>query len=208
MRAVSLGADRTNAIGALLVLAAILAILPIGGCTGAPEGVTPVTDFAIDRYLGTWYEIARLDHSFERGLTNVTATYEPREGGGIEVVNRGYDPESGAWREARGKAFFVDDTSTGMLKVSFFGPFYGGYNVIALDRETYGWSMVVGPSRAYLWILARSPDLDPGILDALIAEAKSLGFPVGELIRVPHAPIEVAPARRAERRAEPSRTSG
>ncbi len=174
---------------------AFSALVPVGGCTGAPDGVTPVSGFEHDRYLGTWYEIARLDHPFERGLTDVTAVYRPRERGGIQVVNRGYDPEADEWREARGKAFLLRDASTGMLEVSFFGPFYGGYNVIALDHEAYGWSMVAGPNRSYLWILARSPELDPVILEALIAEAATLGFPVAELIRVPHERVAPAAAR-------------
>jgi apolipoprotein D and lipocalin family protein len=158
----------------------------LAGCTGPPDGVIPVTGFELDRYLGSWYEIARLDHRFERGLSNVTAEYALRDQGGISVVNRGFDDASGEWREARGKAFFLDDEETGMLKVSFFGPFYGGYNVIALDEEGYAWSMVVGPNRSYLWILARSPDLDAAVLERLIAQAAALDFPVDELIRVTH----------------------
>ena len=161
-------------------------ILAFAGCTGVPEGVSPVTGFELDRYLGTWYEIARLDHRFERGLTNVMATYHLREEGGISVVNRGYDPELREWKEAQGKAFFLDDETVGLLKVSFFGPFYGGYNVIALDVDEYAWSMIVGPDRSYLWILARSPELPHVILERLIAEAKGLGFPVEDLIRVSH----------------------
>ena len=163
-------------------------ILSSSGCTGTPDGVTPVRDFEIDRYLGTWYELARLDHRFERGLSDVTATYRPRAAGGIEVINRGFDAEAGEWKEAKGKAFFLGDERIGMLKVSFFGPFYGGYNVIALDQAGYAWSMVAGPDRDYLWILARSPDLDPSIVEGLIQQAGALGFPVDELIRVSHQP--------------------
>ena len=155
-------------------------------CTGAPDGVSPVTGFELDRYLGTWHEIARLDHRFERGLTNVTATYTLREVGGIAVVNRGFDPDEQAWKEARGKAFFVGDEKTGMLEVSFFGPFYGGYNVIALDFEDYAWSMVAGPDRSYLWILARSPEMSDETYERLVAEARALDFPVADLIRVSH----------------------
>lgn len=163
-----------------------LLMLLLGGCTGAPQGVSPVTGFELERYLGTWYEIARLDHRFERGLTNVMATYSLREGGGISVVNRGYDPEVEEWQEAQGKAYFLDDETVGMLEVSFFGPFYGGYNIIALDFEDYAWSMVAGPDRSYLWILARSPKLPDATLERLIAEARALDFPVEGLIRVSH----------------------
>ena len=155
-------------------------------CTGAPEGVEPVTGFELDRYLGTWYEIARLDHSFERGLSNVTAGYSLRDDGGVRVVNRGYNAEDGEWDEAEGKAYFVGDEDVGQLKVSFFGPFYGGYNVIELDKNGYQYSMVAGPDRSYLWILSRTPDLDDAVLERLLAKAGELGFPLGELIMVEH----------------------
>ncbi len=155
------------------------------GCTGIPEGTTVVRDFEVERYLGTWYEIARLDHRFERGLSNVTATYTPRDGGGVGVVNRGYDDEEGRWDEAKGKAFFVEGPDVGRLKVSFFGPFYGAYNIIELDDD-YRYSLVAGPNRSYLWILARSPDLEEATLARLIKKAEELGFPTDELIRVRH----------------------
>lgn len=161
-------------------------MLLLAGCTGPPEGVSPVTGFELERYLGTWYEIARLDHRFERGLTHVTAVYSLRDEGGLRVVNRGYDPDGQEWKEARGKAYFLDDETVGTLEVSFFGPFYGGYNIIALDFENYAWSMVAGPNRSYLWILARSPELPDATLERLIAEARALDFPVDELIRVVH----------------------
>ncbi len=156
-------------------------LLVLCGCTGYPEGVQPVSGFALDRYLGTWHEIARLDHSFERGLTDVTANYSMREDGGIDVVNRGYDPDKGDWREARGRAYFIGDTDVASLKVSFFGPFYGGYHVFALDPD-YRWAMVSGPSREYLWILARQPVLSPEILSELVARARRAGFATDALI--------------------------
>jgi apolipoprotein D and lipocalin family protein len=168
-------------------------LLVLAGCTGTPNGVQAVNDFELERYLGTWYEIARLDHPFERGLTDVTAEYRPREGGGIEVVNAGFDPEAGERRSAVGKAFFVGDPSVGTLKVSFFGPFYGGYNVIALDAEHYCWSMVAGPNRSYLWILGRTPELDPEVVRRLTDRAAALDFPVEELIWVDQAQSEEKP---------------
>ena len=160
----------------------------LGGCTGIPEGVTPVTGFELERYLGTWYEIARLDHRFERGLSNVTATYERRADGGVSVLNRGFDTDAGEWKEANGKAYFIDHPETGRLKVSFFGPFYGGYNVMALDKAGYRYALVCGPNRSYLWLLARSPELDEAVVDAMIDQARTAGFPVDELIRVSHEP--------------------
>lgn len=161
-------------------------LLPLLSCTGIPAGVETVRDFDLDRYLGTWYEIARLDHSFERGLERVTATYSPRAEGGIAVVNRGFSPAKDTWKEAVGKAFPAGAPGEGRLKVSFFGPFYGGYNIIALDREHYGWAMVCGPSRKYLWILAREPELEAGIVESLLARANELGFATRDLIWVNH----------------------
>jgi apolipoprotein D and lipocalin family protein len=157
-------------------------------CTGAPEGVEVVSGFDLNRYLGTWYEIVRLDHRFERGLSNVTATYSLRDDGGVKVVNRGYRAEDGEWDEAEGKAYFVGDEDVGQLKVSFFGPFYGGYNIFDLDKDDYRYSMVAGPDRSYLWILSRTPEMEPELLQALIGKARDLGFDTDELIMVEHAP--------------------
>lgn len=158
----------------------------LAGCTGAPQGVQPVAGFELQRYLGTWYEIARLDHSFERGLTRITAAYSLRNDGGIQVVNRGYDAARGKWREAVGKAYFTGPADVGQLKVSFFGPFYGGYNIIALDRDHYEWVMICGPSRSYLWILSRQPTLSPDVLRHLVAIAAADGFDTDKLIYAGH----------------------
>lgn len=153
-------------------------------CVDIPEGVEPVRGFELDRYLGKWYEIARLDHSFERGLIKVTAEYSLRDDGGVKVINRGFDPEENEWQEAVGKAYFVDEPGTGRLKVSFFGPFYGAYNILALDKSSYNYALVAGPDRSYLWILARTPDLDREVVESLVNKAKDLGFPTDELIYV------------------------
>jgi apolipoprotein D and lipocalin family protein len=161
-----------------------LATLLLGGCIALPEGIEPVVDFKLQNYLGTWYEIARLDHSFERGLEQVTATYSLQEDGGVSVVNRGFKREAGEWKEATGRAYFVGEPSVGRLKVSFFGPFYGGYNIIALDHENYQWAMICGPSRKYLWILARQPQISEDIITKLLDQAKSANFPLEGLIRV------------------------
>ena len=169
-----------------LTAAAILWILLLAGCTGMPPGVTPVSDFDVNRYIGEWYEIARLDHSFERGLEKITAQYSLKPGGGLRVVNRGFDVASGQWREAEGRAYFIDDPQTGRLKVSFFGPFYGSYNIIRLDHEDYRYALVCGPDTSYLWILARSPDLDKAIVDELVSYAADHGFDTSQLIYVRH----------------------
>jgi apolipoprotein D and lipocalin family protein len=160
-------------------------LLTLAGCTGLPDGVESVDAVDPERYLGTWYEIVRLDHSFERGLTDVTATYGKREDGGISVVNRGYDADEGKWSQAEGRAYPLQEGDWSQLKVSFFGPFYGGYNIIALDDE-YNWAMVVGPNRGYLWILARQPSLPEDVLTRLVAHADSLDFPTRDLIYVEH----------------------
>ncbi|WP_432821818.1 lipocalin family protein [Trichloromonas sp.] len=161
-----------------------LLLLLLTGCIRTPDGITAVEDFEINRYLGTWHEIARLDHSFERGLTRVTATYSLREDGGIRVLNRGYNPTSGQWKQAEGKAYLLGSPSTGAFKVSFFGPFYASYNIIALDRADYGHAMVCGPNRSYLWILARTPRLPSPVLQQLLRQAENLGFATDQLILV------------------------
>lgn len=167
-------------------LVALVAVLMLPSCTKVPTGLHPVDGFEADRYLGKWYEIARLDHSFERNLSNVTAEYSWREGGGINVVNRGFDQRKGKWREAKGVARFIGDKNLGSLKVSFFGPFWGGYHVIALDKQDYRYSMVAGPNRSYLWILSRDKTLDETVVSALVSEAERLGFEAKELIYVEH----------------------
>lgn len=166
----------------LTALALVASLLQ--SCTGVPDGVEVVEDFDLQRYLGTWYEIARLDHSFERGLSNVTANYSMRDDGGVKVINRGYNTEKAEWDEATGKAFFVGDSDVGQLKVSFFGPFYGGYNIVELDAAGYQYSLVAGPDRSYLWILSRTPQMDSSTLHTLVAKASELGFPTDELIMV------------------------
>ena len=173
---------RRISLAAMSLLAAVLH----SGCIGVPDGVQAVTDFELDRYLGTWHEIARLDHSFERGMSNVTANYSMRVDGGVRVVNRGYEVAKGEWNEAEGKAFFVGEDNVGELKVSFFGPFYGGYNIIDLDKDQYQYALIAGPDRGYLWILARSPKLAPDVLSALVNKARNLSFPTDELIYVDH----------------------
>jgi apolipoprotein D and lipocalin family protein len=162
----------------------ILSIL--ASCTSIPEGLQPVIGFEVDRYLGKWYEIARLDHSFERNLSNVTAEYTLRDGGRIDVLNKGYDKRKGEWREIKGVARFISEENVGSLKVSFFGPFWGGYHVIALDKENYRYSMVAGPSRSYLWILSRDKMLDQKIVAELVASAKQWDFDTEKLIYVVH----------------------
>jgi len=154
------------------------------GSTGVPKGITPVSDFKLDRYLGTWYEIARLDHKFERGLEQVSATYSLSDDGSVKVVNKGYSSKQQKWKEANGKAKFVADNETGHLKVSFFGPFYGSYIVFELD-DNYQYALVAGPNRGYLWLLSRTPNIEASLYESLTATASEQGFDVSKLIRVP-----------------------
>ena len=166
-------------------LFAMFAVLVFSGCAGVPPGVRIVENFDILRYQGVWYEIARLDHRFEKGLTHVSATYTPHADGGITVNNRGYDSKRGRWKSIQGRAYSAEAADKGRLKVSFFRPFYAAYNVIALDHKDYSFAMVCGPNRSYLWILSREKTLPESVLNELIAEALLLGFPAGELIRIP-----------------------
>lgn len=162
-----------------------LLLLAASACsTLPPEGVQVVGNFDVSRYQGKWYEIARLDHSFERGLNDVSATYTVLPDGGVRVINRGYNPDRGGWKEAEGYAKFVGDMNRGSLKVSFFGPFYGGYHIVALDQKDYRWSMVIGPDRDYLWILSRDKTLPPAVRTALLEQVRQLGIDPGQLIWV------------------------
>ena len=139
---------------------ALMGVMMLSACSTprTPEGVQPVSGFDVDRYTGQWHEVARIENSFERGLTQTTATYSRNADNTIKVVNRGYDPVRKQWKEAEGHAEFVDSPDRAALKVSFFGPFYGGYNVVALD-ENYQWALVVGSSTEYVWVLSRTPTL-------------------------------------------------
>lgn len=169
----------------LPIVATVAAAFLVVACSSPtpPSGVTVVENFNSTRYLGTWYEIARLDHRFERGLDNVTATYSLREDGGINVINKGYNRERGMWQSTDGKAYFTGDKSRAALKVSFFGPFYGGYNVIALDKD-YQHALVCGPNRDYLWILSRTRTIPDEVKQQMLSAAARQGFAVEKLIWV------------------------
>ncbi len=160
----------------------ILVLTLLGACTGIPKDIQALNGFELNRYLGSWYEIARLDHSFERGLSDIRAEYSLRDDGGVKVLNSGYDAERSSRHAAEGRAYFIDRPDVGRLKVSFFGPFYGAYNIIALDKSGYNWVMICGPDLDYLWILSRTPKLDHTTLQDLIRQAKSLGFATDKLI--------------------------
>lgn len=159
----------------------------LSACTGMPDKVTPVTNFDAERYLGTWYEIARLDHSFERGLEQVTAEYQLRDDGGLRVLNRGTDAKTGEQKAAEGKAYFVNNAQEAHLKVSFFGPFYGSYVVFELDPD-YQYAFISGYSQDYLWLLARTPEVSAELKAQFVAKAQALGFATEQLIWVKQSP--------------------
>ena len=168
---------------------ALALLLSLGACsTAPPQGVSVVSPFELNRYLGTWYEVARLDHRFERGLSRVSATYSLNSDGSVKVLNRGYNAEKKAWNDAEGRALFTGDTNTGSLRVSFFGPFYGGYHVIALDSG-YRWAMVMGPDPSYLWILSRDKQIPADVRERLLAQAAQAGVDTQQLIWVVHSPL-------------------
>lgn len=171
------------------LLSFMLILLCACASTKPPPGVVPVSPFDIGRYEGRWYELARLDHSFERGMTDVSATYAPAQDGSVKVQNRGFDPVSGRWKEAIGKARFTGGPDVASLKVSFFGPFYGGYHVAALDPD-YRWALVLGPDTGYCWILAREKHLDDAQMKQIVARAKTLGVDTESLIWVSHSRVD------------------
>lgn len=163
-------------------LSLLILLWTVSACTSAPENVTPVSNFNLNQYLGQWYEIARLDHSFERGLEQVSAHYSMRDDGGVNVINRGYSNQKKQWDEAIGKAYFVSDSETGHLKVSFFGPFYGAYVIFELDEADYQYAFVSGPNLNYLWLLARTPIISNEIKQDFIEKSAKLGFDTEQLI--------------------------
>ena len=154
-------------------------------CDTIPKGAIAVNTFNKERYLGKWYEIARLDFKYERDLDNTTAEYSLIDNGTIKVLNRGYNTKKDKWEQATGKAKFVGEENTAMLKVSFFGPFYSGYNVIAIDDE-YKYALVAGESPKYLWILSRETSIPPDIKDKYLKIAEDVGYKTVDLLWVKH----------------------
>lgn len=167
------------------VAAATTVVFALAAFMRVPKRLMTVKPFDLQKYLGKWYEIARLDYKWERHLDNVTATYTLKENGDVRVDNKGYDFIKEKWEESIGKAKFVDDPQEGRLKVSFFGPFYSGYNVIAID-ENYKYALVVGESTKYLWILSREKTIPEEIKQDYLQKARALGYKTEELIWVRH----------------------
>lgn len=154
-------------------------------CQTIPPGAVAVKSFDKEKYLGAWYEIARFDFKFEKNMDNTTANYSVNADGSIKVINRGYNYVTKEWKEAVGKAKFVSEPTIAMLKVSFFGPFYAGYNVIALD-EDYRYALVAGSKLKYLWILSREKTIPESIKNEYLKMAREIGFKTEDLIWVEH----------------------
>jgi len=145
---------------------------------------TVVKELDIEQYLGTWYEIARFDHSFEKGLVGVTAKYSMREDGKIKVINSGYKGNlEGEFSKAVGKAKVPNSEIPSKLKVSFFWIFYAYYFVLELD-ENYQWAVIGSSSNKYLWILNRSPQMKDDLYNKLQGKLTERGYDVSKLIKV------------------------
>lgn len=172
-------------IGGAAVLTVASAVLLTSCGSKIPEGVSAVKPFDVNRYAGKWYEIAHLDFKYEKGLNNTTAHYTLNDDGSIKVVNRGYDVKKAKWDEATGKAKFVDAENEARLKVSFFGPFYSGYNVIAIDPD-YQYALVAGESLKYLWLLSRKTTMPETVKQEYLNQAKALGYNTADLVWVQH----------------------
>lgn len=168
-----------------VLLGAGIAVALYSCGTTIPKNAKAVTNFDQSKYLGKWYEIARLDFKYEKGLNNVTAEYSLNDNGTIKVDNKGYDVKKQKWEQSIGKAKFVKANTIGMLKVSFFGPFYAGYNVIAVD-ENYKYALVAGESLKYLWILSRETTIPEGIKADFLIKAREIGYDISDLVWVKH----------------------
>ncbi|WP_246036932.1 lipocalin family protein [Thalassotalea litorea] len=170
----------------------LVLLFNITSCTSIPQGVEPVKGFELSRYLGTWYEVARLDHSFERGLEQVTARYSLDDNGDVVVENKGFDSVDREWSSAEGKAKFVGSENTGHLKVSFFGPFYSSYVISHLKesstdgQEAYQTAYVIGYETDYVWMLSRTPAVTKAEKQDFIRHVEALGVDADELIWVQH----------------------
>ena len=167
-----------------------LAILGVLGtslfsCAKIPEGAVAVTPFYKEKYLGKWYEIARIDFKYERDLNNTTAEYSINDDGSIKVDNKGYNTKTGEWDQAIGKAKFVGSENVGRLKVAFFASFYSGYNVIAIDDD-YQYALVAGQSLKYLWILSRTTTIPEDVKENYLKIAEDIGYDTSDLLWVEH----------------------
>ena len=160
-------------------------IILFNSCASIPQKAKPVENFEVNRYLGTWYEVARFDFRFEKDLDNTSANYTLDKKGNVIVMNSGYNFVKKKWSKADGLAKFRGDKNIAALKVSFFGPFYSGYNVIALD-ENYQYALIAGKSLDYIWILSRTKELPDEIKTEYLKIAEDIGYDTSRLIWIKH----------------------
>lgn len=161
----------------------LILILMVSCGADIPDGVTAVQNFKKEKYLGKWYEIARFDYRFERNINNATAEYSLNSDGSIKVLNKGFNYKKQMWDSAEGKAKFIGSDKEARLKVSFFGPFYGGYNVVDID-ENYQNALIYGGSTEYIWFLSRNKTMDEATKKRFLEKAKKDGYDVSKLIWV------------------------
>ena len=172
---------RRSALLRVALVASAAALLAAGCAVKVPANIQPVQNFDAAKYMGQWHEIARIDHRFQKGLTKATANYSLNEDGTVKVINRGFNAEKNEWKEVEGKAKFLQDPKTAALKVSFFGPFYGGYNVVYLD-PAYQTSLVIGENTDYFWLLSRTPNLPKEKVQELLNKASGMGVDLNKVI--------------------------
>lgn len=166
-----------------LILA--ISLLGVFSCRSIPKGANVVNDFDANKYMGNWYEIARIDFKYERNLNNTAAQYSLKDNGDIKVINSGYNYVNDEWKKREGNAKFREKQNKGALKVSFFGPFYSGYNIYAIDKE-YKYVLVGGKNYDYLWILSREKTIPNAIKEQYLKIATDIGYDVNDLIWIAH----------------------
>ncbi|RYD96566.1 MAG: hypothetical protein EOP54_13425 [Sphingobacteriales bacterium] len=163
----------------------IAATALLSNCASIPKKARAVQNFDANKYLGTWYEIARFDYRFEKNMDNVSAQYSLKDKGNIKVFNSGHDYKKNTWKSSTGVAKFRINKRVGALKVSFFKPFYAGYNVVAID-EDYQYALVAGRNLKYLWLLSRKKTIPESVKQNYIKLAEEIGYDTSKLIWVKH----------------------
>jgi apolipoprotein D and lipocalin family protein len=165
------------------IILSVLAFGTFAAVLAATKPLEVVPQVDVQRYLGTWYEIATIPQRFQKGCVGVTAHYSPRADGDIDVVNVcRKNSLDGKERSVRGKAWVVDKTTNAKLRVRFFWPFSGAYWIIELDKD-YQWAVVGHPDRTYYWILSRTPQMDPAVYSELIRRAAEKGYDTSRIKR-------------------------
>ena len=160
--------------------AILISVIFVSSCVEVPEGITPVSGFKLDKYMGKWYEIARLDHRYERHFNRVSVEYSLNNNGDVLIKKKGYMPMHTEWREKEGKATLAGDTDQGFLKVSYIFALWEPYVIFKLDPD-YEWAYVCGKDRTSLWLLARTPEVNSEIREDFIEEASRLNFDTSQL---------------------------